>query len=221
MEALTRAVWDFMEGAYRKGVLDELLGLVGALSDPEADLSEQLGNFEDGLSDADFSRFEGISTEVLIPVLEALAEEKVLESLHVLLITSRPWVDGLLESAGGDTKVMNERVSLIKRNLFCLQTVGLALLPVLTKVYGPAVETFVKERGGALAADLLNTACAAINRNPETAVRMISDLFAGLDGRALGTAAETVVGAVLDQKPPLIGWTASTLVKRTKRRLLG
>ena len=72
MEALTRAVWDFMEASYRKGVLDQLLGLLGALSDPDADLSEQLGNFEDGLADADFSRFEEMSSEVLMPLLRAL-----------------------------------------------------------------------------------------------------------------------------------------------------
>jgi len=206
MEELTRAVWDFMEGAYRKGVLDDLLDLVGALSDPQADLGEQLGNFEDGLTDADFGRFEEMSTEVLTPVLQALAAEEVLESLHMLLISSRPLVDGVLDRAGGDTRAMNEMLGLIKQNLVCLKTVGLALMPALTKVYGPAVETFIKERGGALTADVINTACAAINRNPEIAVRMTAD---------------TVVGAVLDQKPPLIAWTASTVVKRAKRRLLG
>ena len=221
MQGLTKAVWDFMEGSYRKGVLDELLGLVGALSDPEADVAEQLGNFEDGLTDADFGHFEKMSTEILMPVLQALAAEEVLESLHVLLGTSRPLVDGVFARAGGDTKRMSEMLGLIKQNLVCLKTVVLALMPVLAKVYGPAVETFLKEKGGALTADIINTACTVINRNPEIATRMISDFFAVVDGRALGTAADTVAGAVLDQKPPLIGWTASTVVKRTKRRLLG
>ena len=221
MEELTRAVWDFMEGSYRKGVLDQLLGLLGALSDPDVDLGEQLGNFEDGLADADFSRFEEMSTEVLMPLLQALAEEKVLASLHVLLATSRPLVDGALERAGGDPKRMNEMLGLVKQNLACLRTVAVALMPVPARIYGPAVGTWVEERGGALTAEGINTACAAINRDPETAVRMISHFFAAVDGRQLGAAAETVVGAVLDQKPPLIGWTASTVVRRTKRRLLG
>lgn len=221
MEALTRALWDFMEGAYRQGLLDDLLDLVGALSDPDADLGEQLGNFEDRLGDANFSRFEEMSTEVLTPLLRALAEEEVLESLHVLLITSKPLVDGVLERAEGDTKAVKAILDLINHNLVCLKTVLLALMPVLAKVYGPAVETFVIGRGGALTAHLLNTASGAINRNPETAGRMISDFFTALDGRAFGTAAETVVGAVLDQKPPLIGWTAGTLVKRGRKRLLG
>ena len=221
MEALTRAVWDFMEGAHRKGLLDELLGLVGALSDPEADLSELLGNFEDRLTDADFGHFEQMSTEILTPLLQALAQDRVLESLHVLVITLRPVVDGALERADGDTKVMKAVLGLIKQNLVCLKTVAVALTPVLAKVYGPAVEEFIKERGGGLAADAVNTACIAINRNPEVATRLVSDLFAMVDGRAFGRAADTVVGAVLDQKPPLIEWTASTFVKRARRRLLG
>lgn len=221
MEGLTRAVWDFMEGAHSKGLLDELLGLVGALSDPEADLGEQLGNFEDRLTDADFSRFEQMSTEVLTPLLQALSEEKVLESLHVLAITLRPLVEGAMERVGGEPKVMNEMLGLIKQNLVCLKTVAVALAPVLAKVYGPAVEAFVRERGGALAGEVINRACTAINRNPEIATRMISDLFGTVDGGAFGTAADTVVGAVLDQRPPLIGWTASAFVKRTRKRLLG
>jgi hypothetical protein len=221
MEALTRAIWDFMEGSYRKGVLDELLGLVGALSDPEVDLGKQLGDFEDRLSGADFSGFEKMSTEVLTPLLEALADEKVLESLHVLLLTARPLIDAFMDRVGGDRDVANEMLGLIKQNLVCLKTVAVALTPVLATVYGPTAETFIKERGGALTADLINTANAAINRNPEIATRVVSDLFTGVDGKAFGTAADTVMGAVLDQKPPLVEWTAGTLTKRTKKRLFG
>jgi len=221
MEALTRAIWDFMEGSYRKGVLDELLGLVGALSDPEVDLGEQLGDFEDRLSGADFSGFEKMSTEVLTPLLRALADEKVLESLHVLLLTARPLIDAFMDRVGGDRDVANEVLGLIKQNLVCLKTVAVALMPVLAKIYGPTAETLIKERGGALAADLINTANAAINRNPEIATRVVSDLFAAVDGKAFGTVADTVMGAVLDQKPPLVEWTAGTLMKRTKKRLFG
>lgn len=221
MEGLTRAIWDFMEGSYRKGVLDELLGLVGALSDPEVDMGKQLGDFEDRLSDADFGVFEEMSTEILTPALQALADEKVLESLHVLLITTRPLIDAFMERVGGDTNVASEMLGLIKQNLVCLKTVVVALTPVLAKVYGPRAETFIKDRGGALAADLINTANVAINRNPEIVTRVVSDLFATVDGKAFGTAADTVMGAVLDQKPPLVEWTAGTLMKRTKKRLFG
>jgi hypothetical protein len=221
MEALTRAIWVFMEGSYRKGVLDELLGLVGALSDPEVDLGEQLGAFEDRLSGADFSGFEEMSAEVLTPLLQALADEKVLESLHVLLVTTRPLIDAFMDRVGGDTNVAGEMLGLIKQNLVCLMTVAGALTPVLAKVYGPMVETFLKESGPALAADLINTANGAINRNPETATHIVSDLFAKVDGKAFGTAVDTVMGAVLDQKPPLVEWTAGTLMKRTKKRLFG
>ena len=117
MELLTRAIWDFMEGSYRKGVLDELLGLVGALSDPEVDMGKQLGDFEDRLSDADFGVFEEMSTEILTPALQALADEKVLESLHVLLITTRPLIDAFMERVGGDTNVASEMLGLIKQNV--------------------------------------------------------------------------------------------------------
>jgi hypothetical protein len=221
MEALTRAVWEFMEGAYRKGLLDELLGLLGELSDPQADLGELLGDFEDRLAEADFAHFEGMSREVLTPVLQALGREEVLESLHVLLISMRPMVDGVMERVGGDPKVLNEVLGLVKQNLASLMTVAVALMPVLAKVYGPAVEKFIEEGGGVMVANATNTACARINRNPEIATRIISDVFSVVDGRAFGAAADTVVGAVLDHKPRVIEWTASTLVKRARKRLRG
>jgi hypothetical protein len=122
---------------------------------------------------------------------------------------------------GGDTKVIQEMLALMKQNLVCLKTVAVALTPVLAKAYGPAVEKFIKENGGVMAASATNTACATINRNPEIVARVISDVFTLVDGRAFGEAAGTVVGAVLDQKPPLIEWTAGTLVKRARKRLLG
>ncbi len=154
----------------------------------------------------------------MILVLQVLADEKVLESLHVLLITTRPLIDAFMERVGGDTNVANEMLGLIKQNLVCFKTVAVALTPILAKVYGPTVETFIKERGGALAANLINTANAAINRNPKIATRVVSDLFATVDGKAFGTAADTVMGAILDQKPPLVKWNAGTLMKRTKKR---
>jgi hypothetical protein len=221
MEALTRAVWEFMEGAYRKGLLDELLGLLGGLSDPEADLGELLGDFEDRLAGADFAHFEGMSRETLTPVLQALGREEVLESLHVLVISMKPMVDGVMERVGGDPKVLNEILGLVKQNLASLMTVAVALMPVIAKAYGPTVEKFMKERGGVMAANTTNTLCAGINRNPEIATRVISDFFAAVDGRAFGTTADTVVGAALDHKPRVVEWTASTLVKRARKRLLG
>ena len=221
MEGLTRAVWDFMEGSYRKGVLDELLSLVGALSDPEADLGEQLGDFEDRLSEADFAGFEEMSTDVLRPLLQALADDEVLESLNVLLITARPVIDGIMERVGGDTKVMKEMLALMKQNLMCLKTVAVAVTPVLAKAYGPSVEKFIREKGGVMAANATNAACVTVNRNPEIVTRVISEFFTWVDGRAFGEAAGTIVGAMLDQKPPLIEWSASTFVKRARKRLLG
>ncbi|MEW6440639.1 MAG: hypothetical protein AB1640_06825 [bacterium] len=221
MEARTRAVWDFMQRSYRKGALDELLGLAGALADPGADLGEQLGNFEDRLSAADFARFETMSGEALTPVLQALAREDVLESLRVLTATLRAVVEGVKERTGGDAEVMRETLALARRNLSSLGTVAVALAPILAKVYGPAVEAFIREKGGALAAGAVNAGCAAVNRKPEIVARVISDLFARVDGRAFGEAAERVLGAVLDQKPPLVGWTTAALVKRTRRRLFG
>jgi len=108
MQELTRAMWDFMEGAYRQGLLDELLGMAGGLMDPEMDLGDAMGDFEDALSEADFAPFEEMSREVLAPVMSALADEEVIEGLHVFVTTMRPVIEGVVQGAGGDIRLIAE-----------------------------------------------------------------------------------------------------------------
>jgi len=218
-EALTQAVWDFMAGAHRKGLLDELLALSGGLLGPEVDLEETLGGLEDTLSAADFASFERMSEETLLPALQALSQEEVLEGLLVLITSIRPFVDRAVEGAGGDPRVLKHALDDLRKNLLALKTVVMAILPVLKKVYGPSVELFLREKAGDKAAGAVNTACTAIERNPDAVNRFVSDLFAGVDGRTFRKASDIVLGAVLDQRPPVVGWAVSTAANRVRNRL--
>ncbi len=221
MEELTRAAWDFMTGAYKKGLLDEILALSGGMLNPDTDLGEVLGDMEDTLSAADFAPFEEKSKEIIIPALQALSEEEVIEALMVLITTLRPLLERAVQNAGGDPGVIPGMAENIKKNLIAAKTVVNALLPVLAKGSGPLVEKFLKEKAGGMAAEAVNTACRAMAREPETVSRFVSALFAGVDRGAFKTAASTVAGAVMEQRPPLVRWTASMVAGMTRKRLLG
>ena len=179
-----------------------------------------MGNFEDAVSAADFAPFEKMSREVLPPVLHALSDEEVLEGLRVLLTHLRSWMERALENADGDVTALTDTIRSIGQSLVALKPVAAAVLPVAVKIHGPRVVSFLEERGGGLAADAVNSVCAVIGRNPEIASRFVSDLFVQVDGHSFRKAMDTLVGAVLDQRPPLAGWTASTVAKRARKRVL-
>jgi hypothetical protein len=213
MEVVTGAVWDFMHSAYNKGVLDEILAIVGQFLDPGMDLGEHLGNLEDALTEADFAPFEKMSREVMVPMLRALAQDDAMEGLTMFISSIRSLVED------GDVKEHLKVVGVIGKGLLALKPVVVALVPVIAKVYGPVVLKFMEHDLGSKAASAINSACTAINADPRIACHVISDLFAGVDGEAFRMAMDTIVGGFLDQRPPLAGWTAATVVKRARKRL--
>jgi len=218
MEAVTRAVWDFMHSAYNKGVLDEILAIAGQFLDPEMDLGEQLGNFEDALTGANFTAFENFSRGGMVPVLQALSQDDAMEGLSTFISAAKSLVEAG-QRKDGDVKEHLKVVAMIGKGLLALKPVVLAVLPVIAKVYGPAVVGLVDKHLGGKAAGAINSACAAINTNPRITSHVLSDLFAGVDGETFRRAMDTIVGTFLDQRPPLAGWTAATVVRRARKRL--
>jgi len=221
MEAMTRAVWGFMEGAHRNGLLDDLLALLGGLSDPGADLGEMMAGFEDALMGSDLASFEALSGSVLLPALEALSEERVLEDLHVVVRAARPLLEGAVQRAGGDVKAVTAAAGDVGNTLRAAQGVARALLPVLARVYGPSLRGWLLEQAGSSAGRLVNALTRSVAENPDTARRVLSDLWATVDGRAFRRAADILVGAFLDRRPPLVEWTATTLAGRARKRIFG
>jgi len=240
LEGLSAAVWGFLEGAYRKGVLDEALGLAGGFMDPAADLGQALGDFEDALSQADFGPLEKWSAELLTPLLQVLSREEVLENLGVLLrqvqslLTRVPPAAskrnarsqapprlgaGAVPATGGEARALAAMVREAGTTLAALGSLARALLPVLTKFYHPAAGEFLEKRAGPLVSEVLNAASKAASAHPEAVSRFISRVFAGLDGRAFRAAADVIAEAVLDERPPLAQWTAATVTKRVRKRV--
>lgn len=218
MQGLTQAVWNFMETAYRKGFLDELLDLLAATGGWDLDLGQQLGRFEDRLAEADFGTFETVARDLLPPLLEALAREEVMDSLQVLVATWWPLVGGKrgvvdrMNGGGGSDWV--------RKNLMSLRVLVRALLPVGIRFYWPRIQRVLAERGPALAAELTDRVARAIQAEPEGVRSAIRELTERLDPGATRTAVDTVVEAFLDRNPPLLLWAVGMVARRTKKRLL-
>ncbi len=223
MDPQTKALWDFMRASYKSGLLDESLGLLGNISDPELDLGEGLGEFEDALTEADFTAFETMSAESLTPALQALSEEEVIEGLTVLVSTLRPIIEGMVEGADGDIGVIIEMVKRIGKAISSLKPAALSIAPIIFKLAAPTLEKTFKEKAGELTGSLIQSSVSGIvkteENDPESVSRFMSDVFKMVDADTFRKAADTLTDAFLDQKPPLVGWTTATIVKRTRKRL--
>mgnify|MGYP001317775651 CR=1 FL=1 len=67
MDAQSQIVWNFFNLAYRRGLIDELMPLVGRLMDPDAELGDFLSQMEDALAEADFGPFETLWKDAARP----------------------------------------------------------------------------------------------------------------------------------------------------------
>jgi hypothetical protein len=58
-------------------------------------------------------------------------------------------------------------------------------------------------------------------RDPEAVSAFMAGIFKAVDGEQVGRTADVLAQAFLDQRPPLLKWTAATAVKQARKRLLG
>ncbi|MDY6795062.1 MAG: hypothetical protein SWK76_07260 [Actinomycetota bacterium] len=59
MDERTRAAWGFMRAAYKHGLLDELLELLGELITPDADMPTTKGSLEELISEKGWNPWPG------------------------------------------------------------------------------------------------------------------------------------------------------------------
>ena len=132
MEAPARVVWDFLEIAYRKGLIDDFLEMASNAMDQDADALEQLGNLEDAMCQMDLEAFEVRSEEVLLPVLAALSKEKVMERLKTIMSFSRPFIEDRVRHAEKST-ISNiiEVLKITAQSILPLKTVIVAIAPAI------------------------------------------------------------------------------------------
>lgn len=223
-EPLTLALWDFMKTSYDAGLLDESLGLIGNLLDPETDLGDQLGDFEDALSVADFTNFETMAAETLTPTLQALSDKEAIDGLTVLVSTLRPIIEGIIKGADGDINVVIDMIKNISNTVVSLKPLFIAVAPIIIKAASPKLEYTLKENAGQFTGNIIQHLCSTVNqmseKDPEFGSRFMADVFQVVDANEFKNATDTLVDGFLDQKPRLLGWTAETMVKRAKKRLL-
>ena len=214
MEAQSQVMWNFMNLAYRRGLIDELMPLVGRLMDPDAELGDFLSRMEDALADADFSPFEGLWNEIMQPAIVSLTNDEAIDTLRSLLKILRP----LFAIAAANRSAIIQTLQDVAE----LKPKLAALLPVVGVLSGSAIKQAMRGNAGTRSGAAVNRACEALAkahaRDPELVDRFFAGFLDTVDPRLFRHATDIILGGFLDQRPRVFGWTFGTLGTRLKKR---
>lgn len=215
------SIWRFSRTAFKQGLFSDLLGVMGAMIKPDMSLLDMLTAMEDWAAGVDIGAIDALY-ERTEPLLEAMANAKVMQAVKTILDTWMP----LIEKMGGLYAVMNLAKGVqpyVQANLEAMQTILRATLPLV-----PAL----LQNNGSLSAKVgtcmgvqISKFCTGLNRvyarDPQGVQLFFSALFKAIDPQAFGKAAEIVTESVLDQRPPIIRWSVRTAAGRLRKRFLG
>lgn len=219
MDVRTKALWDFNRAAYKSGLMNEFLGLLGSFMDPNMDMIESMGAVEDAVNKIDLVPIAKILDEAFIPLMKALADDNAINAQKNLLIAVRSVVDAVTPE---NINRIIDTIKTIVTSLLALKSVALSLAPVVLKLAAPSIEASLKGKSGEVVGGGINAFCDAINKindkDPEILSTFITNVFATVDAQAFRKTTDILIGNILDQKPPLVGWTTATLISRMKKR---
>ncbi len=225
MEGHAKIMWDFLETAFRTGTLDELLKLVQVLAGKEfEDLSQSFANVEDVFMEMEDTSSLEENLGKMFEIMQVLTDDEVIEGLGLLLFLVNPLIASVMEKTGKSTLLSpkmqeetKEKSQKIIKTLVALGSIG-------TKMAMANLGNKSSKELGQNLGKTINTLTAFTNGIYAEDSGAVSDFMAGVfdevDGDAMGEMAQTLTDGFLDQRPPLLKWTAATAVKRAKKRLL-
>ncbi len=222
----TQIVWDFLETAFRTGTLDRILDLAGVITGKEfEDMSQAFADLEDVFMEmADTSSMEEKFGQTYAAV-QALTDDEILEGLGIVIGVITPVLNLIMQQTQTGSLVTSETQEAVK------EKIGKAF-KALSAVASVALRTYLSSPDGRSAKDYgrlvgqgLNALTGLGNEGFAGRSGGASDFMAGVfeaaDGRAIRQMTDTLADGFLDQRPPLLRWTAATAVKRARKRILG
>lgn len=214
-------IWRFSRTAYKQGVFEDLLGVLGGMLKPGMSMLEILTAMEDWAATADIEAIDALY-ERMEPLLGSMAQEEVMRAIKTLLDTWMP----LIEKFGGLYAVMHLAKGvkpLAQANLAALRTIIRAALPFVPAFLSAGGT--LSRKAGVLMGEQISQACTSLNRayanDPQNVQAFFTALFGAIDPQAFGKTAVIVTGTILDQRPPLVRWSLKTAAGRLRKRFLG
>jgi hypothetical protein len=218
MEERSRALFDFLQLSYQRGLMDDFLAL-GDLLDPNVDTIDMLESFDDAVVAMDLEPLAAMCRDQLQPMLQSLTNAEAINALRAVLQISRPYLAKFIQEGGQKNPFQNvQTLAALIPHLFVLLK---HLAPVAKPYVQPFVRLFVEDSGNLLGRALNGMSDAILKshaEDPELVGRIFTSLFKTLDTKQFGEAMEILVGGLLDQRPEVVRWTLDTILTHTMKR---
>jgi|GEM_PF-2497070 len=225
MEGQTKVLWDFLETAYKTGMLDEVLRLSTTLTDKKyEDQALMYADLEDSITEMeDFSTVDD-TLEKIYGIMPDITDEEVLEGITILLTLLNPFITAVMEKADRDTEnVTAMRMDLVEN----LRKVGKALkafISIGSKFLVPVLDGKSANKYGHDLGKAMNGTTTLVNgihaNDSEAVSEFMCGVFDEVDSEEMNKMLDILTSAFLDRKPPLFKWMAAMMFKRTKKRIL-
>ncbi len=225
MHGQTQIMWDFLETAFRTGMLDELFSLINALSgEEEQDMSQKFADLEEWFLDRDDFTSVDRTFETLYAVMQELTDADTMEGMAILLSFLSPLIKHMMEKVDIDHAMSSEMQSHLEEKTVKVLKALRTIISIGTKQYIASLGEKPAHQMGFSLGKSLNFISGFINtlqvQDANAVPDFMSGVFSSIDGNAVGKMTEILSDSFLDQKPPLFRWTAATAAKRAKKRLL-
>jgi hypothetical protein len=226
MEGQTKVAWDFLETAFRTGALDEFLKLSKNLTDKKYEnQAEMFAELEDAVSEMDDLTSIDETLERAFRMMPALTDPEIMEGIALLVDLAAPYLEALMKAHDRDTALLLEK----KARLMDALPKVMKAVSALVMIGSPAVFSALGQKSpveyGQGLGRALNVVAGQINdlqaRDPDAITSFMAGMFKVVDGEQTGRMADTLAQAFLDQRPPLLRWTATAAAKQARKRLLG
>ena len=225
MEGQTKVLWDFMEAAFREGTLDELLLLSKAASDKKyEDQAFVFADLEEAIEEMDDLSAVDDKLELAFSIMPQLTDDEVLQGMKILLSVLTPLVDRMMESAGRDMEAVAEKKDELVDNLRKVVKALAALASIGSKSLIEAQGDESTRKYGRNLGKALNSTANVVNSIHANNSNAVSDFMAGVfeqvDKEEIRKMLDIMAEGFMDQKPPVVRWTASLMAKRARKFLL-
>jgi len=225
MDGQTKIVWDFLHLAYRTGSLDRFMQLSRAAVDKRYENQATVfAKLEDAISEMDDFSSVDQTLEEIFRQMPVLSDEETLEGLGTLVSIVTPLIESAMESVDRDTQVLKDKGDKLFDDL---PKMAKAVFMVLVLNSDSLVSALGRRPARQYGRDLgrgLNAMASFINnindRSPSAIPDFMSGAFSAVDGNEVSKMLDTVTHAFLDRKPPLLKWTASTMLKRARKKVV-
>lgn len=224
MDPQAKILWDFLETAFRTGLLDKVIDLAGIVASKDMDdMSKAFDSLEDIFLNMEDTAAMEEKFDIAYQAMAALTDEDIMDGLESMVTLIMPILRLVKMQSGIQDLLTPEKIAVIQdksanlaRAFVMIGTTGVKMY--MTRVAGKSAREYGQELGRVLNqfTNLSNEIADGVSGGT---TGFMAGIFDEIDGEALRHMTDAMTDGFLAQRPPITKWMASTAFKMAKSRL--